>query len=425
MSMTTALSGLIAAQNDISTTSNNIANVGTNGFRKSRVQFADEFYTTPLGASRKAIGGGTHVQSVSVQFGQGNFMASGNTLDLAIQGSGFFSVGATMTEEGRAVEVAYTRSGAFNLNQDGQILDGLGRPMLTWPVAEDGSALEQSIAAARPVHVPTSRGVVKATENINLQMRLPSDDTMLNRQDAVPPTNAFDPMDPTTYTFTTTIPITDKAGDSMEAQAYFIKTDSPDALDPTSTFELRLYVDGVEQPAFGSPDSLIKFDEFGLVTPADATFNMGTPQGSWNVSFTGSMLEPQTAAVKSAKHDGANSSGLSNLEVDESGTIWANYGIEERLALGRVAIANFANPNGLRQLGNASYAATAESGTPKMAAAGKAGVGVIQSGMLERSNVDLTDELVSLISAQRNYQANAKAMETSSSLMQTILNIRS
>ncbi len=101
MSMTTALSGLIAAQNDISTTSNNIANVGTNGFRKSRVQFADEFYTTPLGASRKAIGGGTHVQSVSVQFGQGNFMASGNTLDLAIQGSGFFSVGATMSEEGR------------------------------------------------------------------------------------------------------------------------------------------------------------------------------------------------------------------------------------------------------------------------------------------------------------------------------------
>lgn len=425
MSMTTALSGLIAAQTDIATTSNNIANVGTNGFRKSRAQFADEFYTTPLGASRKAIGGGTHIQNVAVQFGQGNFMASGNTLDLAIQGAGFFSVGTNLDNEGRAIEVAYTRSGSFNLDSDGKIIDNTGRPMLTWPVAEDGTALEQSIAAARPVQVPTSRGAVRATENVNLQMRLPSDDTMLNRQDAVPPTNAFDPSDVTTFTFTTTIPITNENGDSMEAQAYFIKTDSPDVVDPTSTFELKLYVDGVEQPPFGSPNAEITFDEFGLVTPVDATLNMGTPQLSWNIKFEGSMLEPQTAAVKSASHDGANSSGLSNLEIDETGTIWANYGVEDRLALGRVAIANFSNPNGLRQLGNASYAATAESGTAKMAAAGMAGVGVIQSGMLERSNVDLTDELVSLISAQRNYQANAKAMETSSSLMQTILNIRS
>lgn len=423
MSMTTALSGLIAAQTDIATTSNNIANVNTTGFRKSRTEFADDFYTTPLSASRSAIGGGTHVQRVAVQFGQGNFVASGNTLDLAIQGPGFFAMGSNVDDTGRPIEVAYSRAGAFNIDANGKIIDNAGRPMLTWPVATDGSALEQSISASRPVSVPMTYGTVRETSNIDLQVRMPSDDTMLNQQASVPPA-PFDPNDKTTYASVTSLPITDAEGRAVEARAYFVKTASPDASTTESSFAMHVFVEDTEQAPISPVDGGFSFDEFGALVAGNETLTFGNAQKSWQVNLGGSRLESATPAVTSASHDGASASSLSNLEVDQSGTIWANYGVDERIAMGRVALANFANPQGLRQLGNSSFEATSESGLPDLNAAGKGGLGTVKSGMLERSNVDLTEELVSLISAQRNYQANAKAMETSSSLMQTIMNIR-
>ena len=425
MSMTTALSGLIAAQQDISTTSHNIANVGTNAFRKSRAEFQDDYYTTPMDSVRTVVGSGTHMSRVAVQFEQGNFVATGQTLDMAIQGAGFFAVSPQLDLQGKPTEIQYTRNGAFSLDASGQIADSAGRPLMTWPVAQDGSMLDSNTSALKPVQIPLTRGEFTATSEMTLDLNFPVDDAMLNNQDAIPPTNAFDPADSTTYAFSTPIPVMDGNGESVEARAYFIKTKSPDPLDDTTVYEMRMTIDGLEVPSANAPATeTVTFDSLGRVTAASGTMEFGDGAVEYTIDPSASNLSEDPFAVMAANHNGENPIGLSNLEVDQMGVIWANYGSDERIALARVAVANFSNPQGLRQAGNASFEAAAESGEPMHTAPGEDGLGQLQSGMLERSNVDLTEELVNLITAQRNYQANAKAMETSSSLMQTIMNIR-
>lgn len=425
MSMTTALSGLIAAQQDISITSHNIANVGTNAFRKSRAEFVDDYYTTPMDSFRTVVGSGTHMSRVAVQFDQGNFAATGQTLDLAIQGPGFFAITPQVDNAGDPTELVYTRNGSFSLDADSRIVDSSGRPMLTWPVAMDGTVLQETEDSLQTVQIPMIRGEAVASDQVDLALQFPIEEAMNGSQDAVPATNAFDPDDPTSYAFQTAIPLTDETGAAIEARAYFVKTANPDATSEFTEYEMRLVVDGAEVPATDPANpTLMQFDGDGILTEASQQLNFSNVDGDFTVNLTGSKLENGTFAVGSASHNGKAPEGLSSLEVDPRGVIWANYGTDYRVALGRVALANFSNPQGLRQDGNASFFASSDSGNPTLTSPGDKGLGLLQSGMLERSNVDLTEELVQLITAQRNYQANAKAMETSSSLMQTIMNIR-
>lgn len=426
MSMTTALSGLIAAQQDISTTSHNIANVNTNAFRKSRAEFVDDYYTNPMDSFQTVVGSGTHMSRVAVQFDQGNFVATGQTLDLAIQGPGFFTVAPQLDVNDQPTEVAYTRNGGFKLDSNNRIADSSGRPMLAWPVANDGTVLSMEDGAMAPVDVPLVAGTTQPTDELALQMRMPSGDDMLGQQDAVPPTNAFDAADPTSYAFSTPVPMSDEQGNAVEARAYYIKTRNPDVADETTEYEMRLFVDGNEVPAADALNpTTFTFDVAGELVDTQGDLEFGVGAVDYTVSVAGSMMQDQPFAMESANHNGTGPMGLSNLEVDDSGIIWANYGTDNRMALGRVALATFPNPQGLRQTGNASFRAAADSGQPVHSAPGEKGLGQLQSGMLERSNVDLTEELVHLLTAQRNYQANAKAMETSSSLMQSVMNIRS
>ncbi len=425
MSMTTALSGLIAAQQDISTTSHNIANVGTNAFRKSRAEFVDDYYTSPMDSVRTVVGSGTHMNRVAVQFEQGNFVATGQTLDMGIQGPGFFTVAPQLDINNQPTEVLYTRNGGFKLNENGMIGDGAGRVMLAWPVAQDGSVLQMTPEALGPVHVPLMQGASSATENLSLHLRMPSSNDMLGSQDAVPPTNAFDPDDATSFAFSTAVPVVDADGNAIEARAYFVKSAEPNATSTETEFQMHLMVDGLVFPSTDpSGFSTFSFDAGGVLTATSGAMEFANSVGTYSVDVTGTRMEDNPFVVLSADHDGGSPEGLSNLEVDQMGVIWANYGTDDRIALARVALTNFPNPQGLSQDGNASFKMAAESGEPTYSAPGEKGLGQVQSGMLERSNVDLTEELVHLITAQRNYQANAKAMETSSSLMQTIMNIR-
>jgi flagellar hook protein FlgE len=423
MSMTTALSGLMAAQTEISATSHNIANVGTMGFRGSRVEFSDVYSTSPFASSRTAVGTGVQTQRVVQDFSQGNVVTTGNLLDIAIEGQGFFAMQQLATENSVRGGSVYSRSGAFALNKDGYVADNTNRALLAWPVSEDGTPLTGDLARAQPLQIPMQRGEPIKTTNISLQCTLPAGNAMLGRQDAVPPSKAFDPTDPTTYAHRTVLPAFDEEGRGIEADVFFVRTASPSAASTDTTYRMHLLIGGMERTVPAPNVAEVTFGEDGQIkTGARNTF--GHDNGAVTLNLTGSQLAAKPFSIVTAAHDGKSRESLTNLDIDSEGGVWATYGTGNRTALGQVVLATFSNPQGLRSLGKSTFAATAESGPVQTGLPGSAGFGALRSGALERSNVELTEELVNLISAQRNYQASAKAMETSTSLMQTIMNIR-
>ena len=423
MSMSTALSGLKAAQTEISATSHNIANVGTVGFRSSRVEFADVFSSSPFSNQRTAIGSGVQVQRVAQNFTQGNVVTTGNLLDIAIEGQGFFALQQQADKNGTGGGAVFSRAGAFTMDTKGHVVNGANQSLLCWPVSTNGTPLTNELTQAVPLTIPMEQGAAVRSSVVNLAVALPSDNAMLGGQSAVPPAAAFNPADATTYARRTVIPMFGADGTPIEAEAYFVKTASPDATSTDTTYRMHLVVDGTElaptNPA--APDS-ITFDGAGTLT-AGATLSFGSA-APVTLKLGGSTLTAAPFAVTQASHNGAAPARLTNLELDGSGSVWATYGTGERVALGQIVMANFTNPQGLKVIGKSTFGITSESGAPLTGTAGTSGFGQLRSGALERSNVELTEELVNLISAQRNYQASAKAMETSTSLMQTIMNIR-
>ncbi|MEY4982695.1 MAG: hypothetical protein RIR62_961 [Pseudomonadota bacterium] len=424
MSMNTALSGLMAAQTEITATSHNIANVGTMGFRGSRVEFADVFHSSPYGTARTAVGSGTHVLRVAQDFSQGNVITTGNLLDIAIEGQGFFALQPMTDRNGTASAPVFSRAGAFEMNQEGFVVDSSNRAVLAWPVSTDGAPLTEDIRRAVPLQIPMQTGQPAASAAFALAMTLPTDAAMLGAQAAVPPAAAFDPADTTTFAHRSVLPAFDAQGRAVEADVFLVRTASPSATDPHTAYELRFFVDGMEQTLAGGTPPRLVFDAAGALT-GDPVLSFGTGTQARTLDLTGTALANRPFAVESASHDGKTATRLTNLDVDSLGGVWATYGTGDRMALGQVVLASFSNPQGLRALGKSAFAPTAESGPILAGGPGTAGFGALRSGALERSNVELTEELVNLISAQRNYQANAKAMETSTSLMQTIMNIRS
>lgn len=419
MSMYTALSGITAAQADIATISHNIANVATMGFKSSRAEFADIFSSSPLSVARTAVGSGVQMSRTQQSFTQGNVTATGNVLDLAIEGAGFFAI---RTAVGNTTETQFTRAGAFGRDTSGTIVNSGGSALLGWPVSQDGSALSNNPTDGMPIIVPPTWGEPVATTEVTLGVALPSATTNIGEQDAVPPTRPFDPNDPETYAFSTSVTILAEDGSPQSVKAYYIKNDAPDAADPTTTWEMRLTIDGAEVPL--SAPGTIQFDATGAVigNPAVSADLLGV---TVQFDLSSSIISNSAFRVETASHNGAAPAQLYSLEIDAAGTISASYSSGESIALAKVFLANFANPQGLRQMGATAMAVSAQSGKPILGSPGETGFGLLRSGALERSNVELTQELVSLISAQRNYQASAKAMETSSSLSQTIINMRS
>ena len=419
MSMYTALSGITAAQADIATTSHNIANVATMGFKSSRAEFADIFSSSPLSVARTAVGSGVQMSRTQQSFTQGNVTATGNVLDLAIEGAGFFAI---RTAVGNTTETQFTRAGAFGRDITGTIVNSGGSALLGWPVSQDGSALSNNPTDGMPIVVPPIWGEAVATTEVTLGVSLPSADTNIGEQDAVPPTQAFDPADPETYAFSTSVTILAEDGSPQGVKAYYIKTDAADVLDPTTTWEVRLAVDGAETPLLSG--GTIQFDATGTVIGAP-TASADVLGITVNFDLSTSQVANRAFRVETASHNGVAPAQLYSLEIDAAGTISASYSSGESVAIAKVFLANFANPQGLRQMGATALSVSAQSGRPILGSPGETGFGLLRSGALERSNVELTQELVNLITAQRNYQASAKAMETSSSLSQTIINMRS
>ena len=267
MSFYTALTGLKGAQTDISTTSNNIANVGSNGFKKSRADFGDIFGSTPM--QTKQVGVGTQTKSITQQFGQGNLTTSSNTLDMAVSGQGFFAV----QSGGAAPQTVYTRNGAFNVDDTGFIVDSNGQFLLGYPVDDDGAVSNKTLAGANKLQLKSEFGAPTATTNLSMGVNLNSKEPVL------PATNIFDADDPTTYTASSAVTIFDAAGVPQSATVFYIKTQNQTDLDPTFKYDTKLLVDGVEitpklQRAVDPKEASLFIDKFGQQTtvPQDPAY---------------------------------------------------------------------------------------------------------------------------------------------------------
>ncbi|HHJ4328283.1 TPA: flagellar hook protein FlgE [Klebsiella pneumoniae] len=440
MSFNIGLSGLRAATKDLNVTGNNIANAGTAGFKQSRAEFADVYASSVLGTGRNPQGSGVLLGDVSQLFNQGNINYTQNALDLAINGNGFFQV----SNNGA---LSYTRSGYFGTDRDGFIVDNFGYNLQGYTVDANGQ-LQNGVIGN--LQVQTTAQEPKTTSKIDQTFNLNSTHT-------VPVNTPFNPSDPTTYNSSTSLNIYDSQGNAHVFTQYFVKTGA-------NSWEMQVLIDGrspgdsAEQPpvpaviplAFTSSGALDQTALNGATLPAGFTVADGVltfagwdpagkdtsttpptwgPNGSQqNAPFTLDMRNStqyaSAFAVTKVSQDGYTTGELAGLEISETGEIFARYTNGQSKVQGQVILANFANVQGLTPVGKTQWVQSFESGEPVRNPPGSGTLGALQAGALEDSNVELSDQLVNLIVAQRNYQANAKTIETESAVTQTILNIR-
>ncbi|SFS12795.1 flagellar hook protein FlgE [Sphingomonas jatrophae] len=424
MSFYTSLSGLKGAQTDLSTISNNVANVGTIGFKKSRTEFGDIFSASPF-QSGSIPGQGTRLKGITQEFGQGGFQTSDRSLDLAISGQGFFVTRSDAT----GGNVAFTRNGAFGLDAQRYVTDGDGNYLQVLPVDDTGNVTATGLAATRNLQVPATSGEAQATGKVNLSVTFPADADLPSKRAAYASTPyAFDRFDPNSYNYSTATTVYDATGNALPATLYYTRTAAPDAGNAGSTWEARLFVGSSE---VGTP-TLLSFDANGKLTQPNGpvTFPATQPAGATapltlNLDFgTATSQAASPFTLKAFTQDGFAAGQLDNVSVGGDGLVTATFSNGTTQKLGKLAMATFANPSGLRQLGDARWGITGNSGEPLVGEAGSDGLGVIQSGALEQANVDITEELVALIQAQRNFQANAKAIDTANQMTQIAVNLR-
>jgi flagellar hook protein FlgE len=401
-----ALSGLNAASTDLTVTANNVANVATSGFKGSRAEFADLFAATQQGVSATAIGNGVRVSNVSQQFSQGNIDFTDNSLDLAISGNGFFVI----NDNGA---MSYTRSGAFQVNNAGYVVNAKQQRLQVYPPLANGAF---NTGGLTDLSLTTGVSAPQATANVDVVANLPSSATQ--------PANfaTFDPADQASYNNTTSLTVYDSLGAAHTASLYFTKGAT------ANNWETRLYVDGT---AVGGAQPLVYDSSGNLTTPTggEIAFPSYTPAtGAAALAMTFDFGQTSqfgdNFTVNSTTQDGFTTGRLIGIDIDSSGVVQARFTNGRSNALGQIALANFSNPQGLQQLGDTSWAETFASGQALRGEAGNSGFGLIQAGALEASNVDITEQLVNMITAQRNFQANAQMISTADSITQTIINIR-
>ncbi|MFC4764354.1 flagellar hook protein FlgE [Dyella koreensis] len=405
MAFNIALSGLKAASSDLEVTANNIANTSTTGFKGSRAEFAELYSVAGKNLSSTQIGSGVRLTNVAQQFTAGNIENTNNSLDFAISGDGFFTL-----KDGKGL--SYTRAGAFRQDANGYVVNSAGQNLQVFPPNAAGGFDNSTLADLRLI---TSQNAAKATNNVQLALNLPSN--------ATPPAKAFSPTDATSFNQSTPFTAYDSLGATHNGTVYFVRNAA------ANTWDAHLYIDGtdtgaVQQLSFNSSGALATPAGGKLTFPA-ITANPGSNPLQINLDVTKATQFGNNYAVTSISQDGYPTGTLSSIDVSSDGIVQAKYSNGQSQALGQLALANFANQQGLRQLDNTNWAASFDSGTAVMGAGGNGTFGNVQSGALEASNTsDLTAQLVNMIKAQRNYQANAQVISTDDKLTQTIINIR-
>lgn len=404
MPFKTAISGLQAAQVDLNVIGNNVANSNTTGFKRSRAEFSDVYAVSNVGASPSDSGRGVDTARIAQQFSQGNITFTDNALDLAVNGQGFFMMDDNGTR-------SYTRDGAFGLDRDGYIVNAQDRRLLTYGADAAGNIT----GALGPLQLSQANNPPQATAAVTVESNLDSNATP-------PPIGVFNPADPNSFNETTAMSIFDSQGGSHLQQMYFVR----DAT--VNTWQMHTYVDGV---AVSGPDTMV-FDGAGLLTtPATGNFVIPpfTPTPGVNpinltLTVSGTTMFGAPFGVSLLTQDGYTTGRLSGLDIDSDGIVLARFTNGQTQVQGQVALANFPNPQGLQPLGDNAWAETFGAGLVLEGAPATSSFGLIQGGALEDSNTNLSEELVGLIIAQRNFQANTEVISTADAVTQAVINIR-
>jgi flagellar hook protein FlgE len=398
------LSGLSAAARNLDVIGHNVANANTVGAKASRAEFGDVIAHAVYGIGAPFGGLGVQVDRVAQQFSQGDLTSTANPLDLAINGAGFFR----LSDGG---SITYSRNGQFHTDKDGYIVNSAGARLTGFPADANGVIQPGVPADLRMVTgdiPPRATSAVEATLNLDSRSEVKA--------------AAFDLNDPTTYNSATSLRVYDAQGGDTTLALYFRKT-APD------TWEVYAGANGTQIGA--APVGQVSFLPNGRVdtTATPMPFTIAVPNaagGTDNVAvdMTETTQYGSVFGVNHLSQDGFSAGRLASFSISDDGIITARYTNGETRAQGQVALANFSNPQGLASLGGNVWAETAESGVAMVGSPSSANLGVIQSGALEQSNVDLTAELVNMITAQRSYQANAQTIKTQDQILQTIVNLR-
>lgn len=501
-----SLSGISNSQKHLDVTSNNIANANTTGFKESRAEFADVYANSVFQNQRTIVGMGSQNPCVAQQFHQGNLSGdTGNNLDMAIQGNGFFVLSNECNPADGTHYVSdrtYTRAGAFQINNEGYLVTPQGDFVQGWDVDSDGDAISLDIAATHAISFPQDTGAPKPTSQLGISVNLPAGADLVPIPNRPPLTeeelrageydagrditkyySSFDPENPDTYTCSTSQTIHDSLGSAHTLTYYMMKVQE-DSTNNTTTWNVITYVDGqpvdiatsanppenpieieisdsnssIEgttfygfQMVFGPDGSLQDMVPAALNLSNEGTYQspreaFGTDPGTdyeyyqLNMAFGGGVTPDQDVNIQfdatqygsssftvnqnSIKNDGYSTGILTNVSVNEDGIIQAEYSNGRYINIAKLAMADFINPQGLTKVGDTQWKQSIYSGeaTPKEPNRGSAGS--IKGANLEESNVDLTEQLVELIVAQRNYQANAQSLQTQNTVMDSILNVR-
>jgi flagellar hook protein FlgE len=420
MSFQQGLSGLNATAKSLEVIGNNIANASTFGAKTARAEFADVYAAALNGSGASPIGIGVSLATVAQQFTQGSILTTENPMDLAINGNGFFQL-----TDGNS-PVSYTRNGQFKLDRDGFITNSQMKRLLGYPA--DGTGAIQP-GAAQPLQLPTSGINPQVTTEIDLEFNLDS------RAATTAPTSGpqIDYTDPTTYNYATSLNVYDQRGQDVALTYYFQKS-------ATDTWNVFVTANGTTVGGTAlapTPVTTMTFPASGAAPTAPAapiTLNVPASTnaaGAATLAIPGIQLDLTSATqfgagfgVTDMSQDGFAPGQLSSISIESNGIVMARYSNGQSRPAGQIEIATFRNPQGLQPMGGNAWARTFTSGDPVLGTPGTGNFGVLQSGALEESNVDLTGELVNMITAQRIYQANAQTIKTMDQTMQTLVNMR-
>lgn len=402
MSFQQGLSGLNAAAKGLDAVSNNVSNANTVGFKGAAALFSDVYAASVSGTGAGQVGIGVNVSSIKQNFTQGNLTVTSNPLDLAINGGGFFRVNSNGT-------IGFTRNGQFLVDKSGYIVNTSGSRLTGYAADINGVIVPSSptdilISSADLTPNATTGGTI----GLNLDSR------------ATPP-GAFVYTDPTTYTSSTAMTAFDSLGNSHVLTLYFRNTGA-------NTWQVYTGLDGAAPtPAGGTALTFTSSGAVsagGIVPSSFALTNGAVSPLAVSLDLSAATQYGATFGVNSMTQDGYTSGRLSGLTVASDGVVQGRYSNGQTRNLGQVVLANFANPNGLQSQGGNIWTETSASGQPLIGTPNSGSLGALQSAAIEESNIDLTAELVNMITSQRNYQANAQSIKTQDQILQTLVNLR-
>ena len=402
-SLFSAVSGLNTYGNAMSVIGNNIANVGTAGFKSSRASFAD-LVSASLGggSSTGQVGLGVFLNDVQTSFTQGSLSNTGNPLDLAIDGDGFFQL---TNNTGTA---SYSRAGQFQVNNLGEIVDPGGRFLQGYQASTTGVILGTvgNIRLSTGTIAPQATSTASVVANLNAAATVPA--------------AVFNAATPTTYNFSNGMTVYDTLGAQHQLRLYYVKAAA------ANTWNLHSQIDGGATTA----QTNLVFNSSGVLTTGGAQ--------TFSLAITGGAATPQAVAMDfsaitqygaasnltSQTQNGFASGSFQKLSVDSGGRVVAQFSNGQTRTLAQVVLSRFTNPDGLTRSGENGFAETVDSGAPLAGAPTNNGLGRLLSQTIEQSNVDLGKEFVDMIITQRAFQANSKTITTSDEMLQELLSLK-